>query len=100
MATTLQCFVKRIPANLIVLLANECEKGYANSYEQIVPVDAALCGVTLTAAIKNVPVNTAKSITSQTAASNNATMATASSYVRLASLITRYATKTRPHAAL
>ena len=99
MVTALQCFVKRIPVNLIVLLANVKRNVMRTAASKIVPVEAALCGVTRTAAIKNVPVKAAKSTASQTAASNNVTMATASSCFCLASRITRYAMKTRPHAA-
>lgn len=73
--------------------AGECET------ECYVQVEASLCSVTLTAAIRNVLVKPAKSTASQTAESNNVTVATASSCFRLASRITRYAMKTRPHAA-
>lgn len=98
-ATALQCFVKQIPPNLIVLLANVKRNVMRTAASKIVQVEASLCSVTLTAAIRNVLVKPAKSTASQTAESNNVTMATASSCFRLASRITRYAMKTRPHAA-
>ena len=99
MVTALQCFVKRIPVNLIVLLANVKRNVMRTAASKIVQVEASLCSVTLTAAIRNVLVKPAKSTASQTAESNNVTVATASSCFRLASRITRYAMKTRPHAA-
>lgn len=98
-ATVLQCFVKQIPPNLIVLLANVKRNVMRTAASKIVQVEASLCSVTLTAAINNVLVKPAKSTASQTAENNNVTVATASSCFRLANRITRYAMKTRPHAA-
>ena len=69
-ATALQCFVKQIPPNLIVLLANVKRNVMRTAASKIVQVEASLCSVTLTAAIRNVLVKPAKSTASQTTESN------------------------------